>query len=69
MRLQVDVVAEPLRLLVRIGMAAHVDQQGRVIDRRPGVVVQAHPLRQAHRDQALAQDMLHRLAKAQVNAE
>src|SRR5450755_3779712 len=54
---------------MRIGMAADVDQQGRVIDSRQSVVVQAHPPCQPHRDQALTQDMLHRLAEAQVNAE
>ena len=33
--LQRDVVAEPLRLLVGIGVTAHVDEQGRVVDDRP----------------------------------
>ena len=34
-RLQRDVVAEPLRLLVGVDMAAHVDEQGAVVERRP----------------------------------
>ena len=33
-RLQRDVVAEPLRLLVRVGVAADVDEQRRVVDGR-----------------------------------
>ena len=34
-RLEVDVVAEPLRLLVGVGVTADVDQQRRVVDARP----------------------------------
>ncbi len=67
--LELDVVAEPLRLLVRIRMAADVDQQGGVVDRSPRLIIQAHPLREPQRDEALPQHMLHRLAEAQVDAE
>ena len=35
--LQGDVVTEPLRLLVRVGVASHVDQQRGVVDDRPGL--------------------------------
>ena len=68
-RLDPDVVTEPLRLLVSIGMTAHVDQQRRVVDDRPRLVVQPGPLRQAQRDQALAQHVFHGLAEAEVDAE
>ena len=64
-----DVVAEPLRLLVRVGVAAHVDQQGRVVDDRPFLLVEPAALREPQRDEALAQDVLHRLSEAEVDAE
>ena len=67
--LQRDVVAEPLRLLVRIGVAADVDQQRRVVDVGALLVAEADPLRKAQRDQALPQDVLHRLPEAQIDAE
>ena len=44
-RLQRDVVAEPLRLLVRVGVAADVDQQRRVVDDRPRAARRARPAR------------------------
>ena len=62
-RLQGDVVAEPLGLLVRIGVTADVDQQRRVVDGRAFLVVEPDPLGEAKCDQALAQDVLHRLPK------
>ena len=37
--LELDVVAEPLGLLVRVDVAADVDQQGRVVHDRPLVIV------------------------------
>ena len=67
--LQCHLVAEPLRLLVGVDMAAHPGQQGRVVHDLLVGLVQAHPLGQPQRDQALAQDVLHRLAHAQVGAE
>ena len=68
-RLQIDVVAEPLRLLMSIGMTAHVDQQRRVVNDRPRAVVQPGPLCQAQRDHALAQHVFHRLPEAEIDAE
>jgi hypothetical protein len=68
-RLQRDVVAEPLRLLVRVGVAADAEEQGRVVDDRSFIVIEPHPLRQAQRDEALAQNVLHRLPEAEVDAE
>ena len=64
-----DVVAEPLRLLVRVGVTADVDEQGRVVDDRPLGLVEPDPLGEPQRDEALAQDVLHRLAEAEVDAE
>ena len=67
--LQGDVVAEPLGLLVGVGVAAHVDQQGRVVDDRALLLVEADAFGQAQGDHALAQHVLHRLAEAQVDPE
>ena len=67
--LQADVVAEPLRLLVRIGMAADVDQQRRVVDRCPGFLIEADPLSHPQCDQALAQHVLHRLPEAEIDPQ
>ena len=68
-RLESDVVAEPARLLVRVGVAAHVHQERRVVDRRPAALVEADQLGDPQRDPALAQDVLHRLAEAEVHAQ
>ena len=68
-RLERDVVAEPLRLLVRVGMTADVDQQGGVVDRHPLLLAETRVVGQPQRDQALAQHVLHRLAEPQVHAE
>ena len=67
--LERDVVAEPLRLLVRVGVTAHVDQQGRVVNRHPVLLTQTRLVGQPQRDQALPQDVLHRLAEPEVDAE
>ena len=67
--LERDVVAEPLRLLVRVGVTAHVDQQGGVVDGHPVLLAEARVAGQPQRDQALAQHVLHRLAEPQVDAE
>ena len=67
--LQRDVVAEPLRLLVRVGVAADVDEQRRVVDDRALVLVEPDALGEPERDQALPQDVLHRLPEAEVDAE
>ena len=68
-RLQRDVVAEPLRLLVRVGVAADVDEERGVVDGRPVVVVEADALGEPQRDEALPQHVLHRLTEAEVDAE
>ena len=68
-RLQRDVVAEPLRLLVGVGVAADVDEQRRVVDDRPRLLVEPEPLGEPQRDQALPQDVLHRLPETEVDAE
>jgi len=68
-RLHGDVVAEPPGLLVGVGMAADVDEQRRVVDGRALVLVQAGPLRDPQRDQALAQHVFHGLAEPEVDAE
>ena len=48
--LQRDVVAEPLRLLVRVGVAGDVDEQSRVVDDCAGVLVEPDSLGQPQRD-------------------
>ena len=68
-RLERDVVAEPFRLLVRVGMAADADEERRVVDDRSFVLVQPDRLGEAERDQALAQDVFHRLSEAEIDAE
>ena len=52
-----------------VGVAADADQQRRVVDDRARLLVQADPLCQPQGDQALAQDVLHRLAEAEVDAQ
>ena len=68
-RLQRDVVAEPLGLLVGVGVAADVDEQGGVVDDRALLLVEPESLGQPQRDQALPQHVLHRLPEAEVDAE
>jgi hypothetical protein len=68
-RLQADVVTEPLRLLVGVGVAAHVDQQRGVVDGCSRLLVEADPLCKPQCDQALAQHVLHRLPEAEVDPE
>ena len=68
-RLERDVVAEPLRLLVGVGVAADVDEQRRVVDDEASLVVEADPLGQAQRDQALTQHVLHRLTEAEIDPQ
>jgi hypothetical protein len=52
-RLYGDVVAEPLGLLVSIGVTADVDEQGGVVDDRALLFVEADSLGQPQRNQAL----------------
>ncbi len=69
LRLQTDVVSEPLGLLMGIRMAADVDQQGGVVNRRPRLLIESHPLGQSRRDPALAQDVLHRLTESEIDPQ
>jgi hypothetical protein len=68
-RLERHVVAEPLRLFVRVDVTAHPGEQRRVVDDCTVLLVQTNPLRQAQCDHALAEHMLHRLAHAQIRPE
>ena len=67
--LERDVVAEPLGLLVCVGMTADVDQQRRVVD--DGALVLAQPQRfgETQRDHRLAQHVLHGLAEPEVDSQ
>src|SRR5262249_7501363 len=60
---------EPLGLLVRVGVAADVDQQRGVVDDRARVLLEPEPLRDAKADQTLAEDVLHRLSEAEGDPE
>ena len=64
-----DVVAEPLRLLVGVGVAADVDEQRGVVDRCPLGLVEAEQLTESKPDQALTQDVFHRLPEAEVDPQ
>ena len=64
-----DVVAEPLRLLVRIRVAAHVDEESGVVDDFPCSLVEADPLPDPERDEALAEHVLHGLPEAEVDPQ
>jgi len=68
-RLQGDVVPEPLRLLVRVGVTANVDQERRVVHSRTFGLAEPHTLRDPQRDEALAQDVLHGLSEPKVDTE
>ena len=68
-RLEGDVVPEPLRLLVCVRVAGDVDEQRRVVDDRPLLLVETEPLAEPQCDQALPQHVLHRLPEAEVDAE
>ena len=68
-RPQRDVVPEPLRLLVGVGMAADVDEQRRVVDRRAFGVAEFEAIGEAQRDHALPQHVLHRLPEAEIDAQ
>ena len=68
-RLHRDVVAEPLRLLVRVRMAPDVDEERGVIHGRPSLLVQPHALGEPQRDEALPEHVLHGLTETQIDAE
>jgi hypothetical protein len=67
--LQRDVVAEPLGLLVGIRVTSDVDQQGAVVDDRPGLLVEVEPVCQPERDRALPEHVFHGLSEAEVDAQ
>jgi len=64
-----DIVVEPFRLLVGVSVASDIDEQRGVVDGGPVRPGQCRLVSQPQRDQALAQDVFHRLAEAQVHAE
>ena len=68
-RLHGDVVAEPLGLFVGVGMAADVDEQRGIVDRRSFDLVEAEQLAETQRDQALTKDMFHRLPEPEIDAQ
>jgi hypothetical protein len=68
-RLEREVISEPLRLFVRIRVTPHPDEQRGVIHDRPVSVIETEPFRESERDQALAQDVLHRLAEPQIDPQ
>jgi len=68
-RLERGVVAEPLRLLVRVHVTADPGQQAGVVDNRAIGLVQPHVPGQPQRDQALPEHMLHRLSHAEVGRQ
>ena len=67
--LERDVVAEPLGLLMSIRVTADVHQQRRVVQRRPLFVVEAQAVGEPEGDDALTQDVFHRLSEAEVDAQ
>ena len=68
-RLRCDVVAEPFRLFVRVGMAADVDEERGVVDDGALMRLEAEPFGHAEPDQTLAQHVIHRLPDAEVDPE
>ena len=64
-----EVVPEPLRLLVGVDVTSHPREERGVVDRHALRLVQADALAQAHRDQALAEDVLHRLPQPEVGPQ
>jgi hypothetical protein len=67
--LQCLIVAEPLRLLVGVDVAAQPRHERGVIQRPPLRLVESDTLAEAERDEALAHDVFHRLSHAEVGAE
>jgi hypothetical protein len=67
--LQRLVVAEPLRLLVRVDVTADPREQGDVVEVRPLGLVQAQALGQPERDEGLTENVLHRLPEAQIRSQ
>jgi hypothetical protein len=64
-----DVVAEPLGLLVGVGVTVDVGEQARVISRHTVALNHADAVGDPQRDNRLAQAVLHRLAAAKVSGQ
>ena len=54
---------------MRIGVTSDIDQQRGVVNRRPVPLAEPRLVRQPQRDQALADNVLHRLPEPQVHAQ
>ena len=68
-RLHLDVVAEPFRLLVRVGVACNADEERDVVHGDTFVVIDAETVRHAESDQTLAQHVFHGLTEPKVHTE
>jgi hypothetical protein len=66
---QLDVVSEPARLLVRVGVAAEPGEQRHVVDDGTVGVGQVDVLGDAQPEHARSQHVLHRLAEPEVSRE
>ena len=67
--LQLDVIAEPHRLLVRVRVAVDAHQQADVVDRRALVLADAHQVGDPQRDPRLANRVLEGLAAPEIGRE
>jgi hypothetical protein len=68
-RLQREVVAEPLRLLVRVGVTADGQEQCGVVHDDLVLVREMQLFGEMQRNEALAKDVLHRLTEAEIDAQ
>ncbi len=64
--LQRQVVAEPLRLLIRIRMTANPREQTRVVQRPAFAIVEPEPVRKTQRQKTRADHVLHRLPQPEI---
>ena len=67
--LEADVIAEPLRLLGRVGMAVHVHHQAEVVGGRPLPLVEPDGIGESERDNGLADAVLHGLPQPQIGSQ
>ena len=68
-RPQLDVVAEPRRLLVRVRMASKPREQRDVVDDRALRLAELQVLSDAQTQDARPQHMLHRLSEAEIRGQ
>ena len=68
-RLESDVVAEPLRLLVRVRVAVDMPEQPRVVGRNDVRLACPDPVGETQCDHGLLEGVLHRLAQTQVGGQ